>query len=176
VSQIIVKIAPLDPTFDRGAFRCGNDFIDRYVKKRCLGDHALHKLRAYVATQPDTPTVIGFYTLSLTSLKPGETSPAEAQEKFKSWAIPLVYLGQIGVQEEYQRKHGIGSALMTHAFEQTLRIADIAGTYGMMLDADNDEVAAFYEGWGFFRFGAGEEEQIKMICPLTKIREALEVA
>lgn len=126
-----------------------------------------------MAVRPDDHVVLGFYTLSLTSLKPGETSPAEAQEKFRTWAIPLVYLGQIGVQLEFQRKYGIGSAMMTHAFEQTLRIADIAGTYGMMLDADNDEVATFYEGWGFFRFDDTDKEQIKMICPLTKIRSAL---
>lgn len=177
MSNFTVNIKPLDPDVDRGAFRCGHPFIDKYVKNRCLGDHQLHKLRAYVATEPDSPIVVGFYTLSLTSLKPGEPSPADAQAKFKSWAIPLVYLGQIGVQEEYQRKCGIGSALMIHAFEQTLRIADIAGTFGLMLDADNDDVATFYEGWGFFRFAdQSENGQIKMICPLTKIRAALEAA
>jgi hypothetical protein len=128
VSYIPVNIEPLDRSHDRGDFCCGLHFIDRYVKKRCLEDHGLHKARAYVATEPDSAKVIGFYTLSLTALKPEDTSPEEAQEKFGTWAIPLVYLGQIGVHTPFQKGKGVGSAMMYHAFRQTLAIADIAGT------------------------------------------------
>jgi GNAT superfamily N-acetyltransferase len=133
----------------------------------------LHKARAYVATEPDSLKVVGFYTLSLTALKPDDTTPEEAQAKFGAWAIPLVYLGQIGVHEPLQRGGGIGSALMTHAFQQTLAIAEIAGTYGMMLDAADEERATWYERLDFFRFDTERDGRIKMICPLTKISQAL---
>lgn len=168
-----VEISPLGPEYDRGAFCCGLEFIDRYVKKRCITDHDLHKARGYVATKPGSNVVVGFYTLSLTSLNPNDTTPEEAEEKFGSWAIPLVYLGQIGVQQEFQKGGRIGSAMMLHAFEQTLKIAELAGTYGMMLDAANEEVASWYEDWDFFRFDTESDGRIKMICSLTKIRAAL---
>ena len=149
-------------------------FIDRYVTKgRCIDDHALHKARCYVASEVGSKEVLGFYTLSLTSLKPEDTSPEEATKKFGSWAIPLVYLGQIGVHQPYQRGYGIGSAMMLHAFEQCTKIADIAGTYGLMLDAANEDVAGWYEGLSFFRFDQESDGRIKMICPLGRIRSAL---
>lgn len=174
MSYITVNVEPLDPSHDRGAFDCGQNFIDRYIKKRCLVDHNLHKARVYVATEPDSTRVIGFYTLSLTALKPEDTSPEEAQAKFGTWAIPLVYLGQIGVDKEFQNGKGVGTAMMIHAFQKTIDIADIAGTYGMMLDAIDEERAQFYERLDFFRFDAEGDGRIKMICPLTKMRLALE--
>lgn len=135
------SIQPLDQNHDRGAFQCGIRFIDRFLEKKSLEAHALYKSRVYVAAEAETNKVLGFYTLSLTALKPSDTTPEEAEQKFGTWAIPLVYLGQIAVRTEYQKGKGIGSALMLHAFERTLEIANIAGTYGLMLDAVDEERA-----------------------------------
>ena len=126
-----------------------------------------------MATKPDSPVALGFYTLSLTALKPEETSPEEAQEKYGAWAIPLVYLGQIGVRQEFQRSHGIGSGLMLHAFERTLEIANIAGTYGLALDAVDENVAQWYEDLAFERYDTEANGRVKMICHLNTIKQAL---
>lgn len=83
-----------------------------------------------------------------------DTSPAEAEEKYGTWAFPLVYLAQIGVRNEVQRGQGVGSAMMLDAFERTLTIADLAGTFGLMLDAIDDDRALWYERLDFKRFDA----------------------
>lgn len=171
--DLIFNIEPLDQEHDRGVFHCGVDFIDTYLAKRCIKDHARHKSRVYVAAEQDTNRVLGFYTLSLMSLRPEDSTPEEAQRKYGSWAIPLVYLGQIGVHEEFQKGRGIGSALMLHAFERTAEIANLAGTYGLALDAIDEERASWYEKRSFERYGSEKDGRVKMACPLTIIQKVL---
>lgn len=173
MTYLPIEIAPLDLTHDREAFRCGLRFIDKYFEKRCLEDHHLHKVRVYVATEPDSVQALGFYTLSLTAIKADESSPEEAQAKFGTWAVPLVYLGQIGVRDTHQRGYGIGSSLMLHAFERTVEIANIAGTYGLALDAADEEVAAWYEDRSFQRYDVEPDGRVKMVCHLNTIKQAL---
>lgn len=174
--DLTIQIEPLDQSHDRGVFDCGVPFIDRYIAKRCLDDHELYKARVYIARPDDARAVIGFYTLSLTSIRPNEASTEEAEEKFGSWAIPLVYLGQIGVHGEYRGRKTIGPALMLHAFQQTLQIAELAGTFGLSLDAIDEKRAKWYEDIGFTRFDVETDGRIKMLCPLPTIRQALAAA
>lgn len=173
MSELAFNIEPLGHHHDRGVFSCGVKFIDHYLAKRCLRDHENHKSRVYVAAEPETHRVFGFYTLSLMSLRPEDATPDEAQAKFGSWAIPLVYLGQIGVHQDYQRGHGIGSTLMTHAFERTLEIANLAGTFGLALDAIDEDRAQWYERLSFDRYGVEPDGRVKMVCSLNIIKQAL---
>lgn len=172
MSEIEVLIEPLGPQHDRGAFQCGERFIDNFFKKKCLDAHERYKARAYVARQPSDQRALGFYTLSLTSLSPQGTTPEDAQQKFGGWAVPFVYLGQIGVSKDTQGMH-VGSALMLHAFERTLEIANIAGTFGLMLDAIDEERAKWYERLSFDRFDVEADGRIKMYCPIRTIAAAL---
>ena len=173
MTELVFNIEPLDPSHDRGVFDCGVKFINRYLANRCLEDHTLHKARVYVAAEQPTNKVLGFYTLSLMSLRPDDTSPEEAEKKFGTWAVPLVYLGQIGVRNEHQRSCGIGSALMYDAFRRTIAIAELAGTYGLALDAIDEDRAEWYERLSFERYGEEPDGRIKMACPLTVIKSAL---
>lgn len=174
--ELKIQIEPLDQTHDRGVFNCGVEFIDNYIAKRSLKDHERYKARVYIARPEDAAAVIGFYTLSLTSIRPNEASTEEAEAKFGKWAIPLVYLGQIGVHGDYRGQKTIGPALMLHAFERTLQIAEMAGTFGLSLDAIDEKRALWYESIGFKRFDEEADGRIKMLCPLTTIRQALGAA
>jgi hypothetical protein len=171
-TELNILIEPLGPHHDREAFSCGVKFIDTFLKRKCLDAHELFKVRAYTARRPDNVKVLGYYTLSLTALKPEDTGPDEAHEKFGAWAVPFVYLGLLGVTEEACGE-GIGSALMLDAFKRTLVIAQMAGTYGLMLDAINEEKAVWYADRGLIEFGRDDDGRVQMHVPLPTIREAL---
>ena len=142
------------------------------MKKKCLDAHQKYKVRAYVARQINSKRVLGYYTLSLTALKPQDTSPDEAQEKFGTWAIPFVYLGLLGVDSDISGQ-GVGSALLVDALKRTVVIAHSAGTYGLMLDAINDEKAKWYAGRDFIAFGNDDEGRVQMHVPLPTIKASL---
>lgn len=76
----------------------------------------------------------------------------------------------IGVHRDHD-KQGIGRLLMLDAFNRTLVIAENAGTYGLTLDAVDEDVAGYYEAkYDFERFADGG---LEMFLPLGTMREAL---
>ena len=165
-----VEIKPLDPTMDRAAFYCGNKRIDNFFRNNARDQHSINRVRVYVAAYKSQP--IGYYYLVAASNIP-ETVSAEAVKKFgRVNSTPCVYLGMIGVCEDYSGS-GVGKTLMIHAMKKTLEVADLVGLYALTLDAVDEHIAKRYERWGFKRFIAGE---LAMYIPITTIRKALEIS
>ena len=162
-----VVIGPLDPQTDRAAFCCGHKSIDNFCKINAKKQNASNRVRAYDAIYDGK--LIGYYYLVASAQLPEKIS-AEALEKFgRVKAAPCVYLGMIGVNQDCQGS-GVGKVLMLHAMRNTLRVADIIGLYALTLDADNKDVAARYQKWGFEFFVEGE---LAMYIPIGTIRDAI---
>jgi hypothetical protein len=49
----------------------------------------------------------------------------------------------------------------------------MAGTYGLMLDAIDDEKAAWYADRGLIEFGRSDDGRVQMYVPLDTMRQAL---
>lgn len=127
-------------------------------------------IRAFVAVEGDDKTVLGYYYLCLTSYALGEVDDQSDRKFSRVAAVPAVYLGMIGVHTEHE-KCGIGRLLMRDAFRRTLIIANNAGTYGLTLDAVDEDVAKYYEEkFDFQRFADGG---LEMFLALGTIESAL---
>lgn len=165
LSNVVIK--PLDPETDRAAFCCGHTKIDNFCKNNAKKQNASNRVRAYDACYEKE--LIGYYYLVASTHLPEEVSK-QANEKFgRVKSAPCVYLGMIGVKENYQGS-GVGRLLMLHAMRNTLRVADIIGLYALTLHADNKDVAERYKGWGFEYFDEGD---LAMYMPIGTIRDAL---
>ena len=127
-----------------------------------------------MACDGDCQDVIGYYYLNLTSYRIG-TIDDPADDKFERVkAIPAVYLGMIGVHSDCQRI-GIGKLLMRDAMFRTIQIAELAGTYGLTLDALDQTLADYYSQFGFqvFKDPNKEKDGIEMFLPLKTIQAAI---
>lgn len=168
-APIEITIEPLEKRHDRGAFLCASTpRIQNYCRNNALKDHNLYKVRVYVAIQPGSAAVIGYYSLVLTSLIPSDVSD-EANGKFaRVNAVPAIYLAMLGVCDS-SAGCKIGKKLTAHAIERALEISEIAGAYAIALDALDDQVAGMYAELGFEPFAEGER---KMFLPLSEARTA----
>jgi hypothetical protein len=161
------RIEPLGEHHLREAFSCHNEIIDGFFMQRALKDHNRYKVRVQVAVCGDDPTVVGFYSLALKTLGPQKTLFGIGN-KFGERQIPAVYLAMIATTAAVQKQR-VGTELMLHAFDTTLRIADLAGTACLTLDAVDDAKATWYESLSFQRL---EPESLSMYIPLGTVREA----
>ena len=114
--------------------------------------------------------VLGYYYLTATSVEHASVGPNIADRFHHLDKIPAVYLGMIGVHSAVARQ-GLGTELMVHAFRQVDAIAQMAGVWALILDAFDQQAAAYYERFDFLRFEPGS---LEMYLPTGTIRQALE--
>jgi ribosomal protein S18 acetylase RimI-like enzyme len=162
-----ITVQPLRTEHKRGAFLCRNPKIQNYCQVNARRDNDAYKVRVYVACDGDSPDVLGYYYLCLTSYKVGRLDD-RADEKFSRVdAVPAVYLGMIGVHGDLAGR-GIGKLLMRDAMLRVVRIADLAGTYALTLDALDEGLVAYYRQFGFESFKEGRALRCSSPCSRSK--------
>lgn len=172
-----VKIVPLEKKHERGAFSCSVQTIQNYFRNNVRKQHDAYQVRAYVACEAGSDVPIGFYYLCLSAYEADEVD-ATAEKKFqRAEAIPAVYLGMVAVDANVDAK-GLGKKLMGDAMRKTAKIADIAGTYALTLDALNQRLVGYYQDLGFELFQTAEEvtaesSEISMFITIRKIQVAI---
>jgi GNAT superfamily N-acetyltransferase len=115
------KIERLAANHDRSAFSCG---------ARQDSDRNLAAI--YVLT-PDSRTILGFYTLSASSILPTELPEALAN-KLPRFPLPATLLGRMGVNQSAQGQ-SIGKLLLMHALERALLGSKLVASWAVIVDA-----------------------------------------
>jgi len=90
--------------------------------------------------------IAGFVAMSSGQIQRGWLS--KSQQRNKPDPIPIVLLGQLAVDYEYQGL-GIGRALLHHAMDTALRIAAEIGCFGMLTHPLDDTIRGYYRIYGF---------------------------
>ena len=161
------KLAP--KRHDRKGFKCGVPALDNYLQKYAGQDLRRNMTQVYVLSN-DT-RIIGYYSISAHSVSsssiPSDLSPKSGYSEF-----PFLLLGRLAIDQNEQGK-GYGSALIYHAFETTVEAAQKIGLMGMVVEAKNEEVATYYEGFGFMR-SVGDKN--RLLLPLKTMISFLEKA
>ena len=78
----------------------------------------------------------------------------------------ILSLGRLAVDKNYQGQ-GYGDTLIFHAFKITLDAAEKVGILGMLVEAKDETVVAFYEGFGFKRLQGSRN---KLVLPLSVMK------
>lgn len=92
-----VVIEPLLPHHNRAAFCSGVDVLDRYLRQQANQDARRHVAATFVLVEGIGATVLGFYTLSATSVKLGDLPDATARRLPKYPLVPAILLGRLAV-------------------------------------------------------------------------------
>ena len=142
-----VRIQPLGTGHDRSAFSCGVPALDRYLREQA-GQDARRRVAAPFVATADGVKVLGFYTLSATSIELTEVPTALAKKLPRYPRLPATLLGRLATDLSV-RGVGLGRVLLVDAITRAVR-SEIA-SFALVIDAKDEGAASFYEQEGFIR-------------------------
>ena len=86
--------------------------------------------------------------------------------------VPVVLIGRFGVDRNFQGS-GIGTFMVRHAFEETLKTAQWIGVRAVMVDAKDQDAANFY---GRLGFTAAVNDPLRLFMMIKDIKRSLAAA
>lgn len=142
-----IRIEPLGANHDRSAFSCGAPELDRYLREQA-GQDARRRVAAPFIASTDGIRVLGFYTLSATSIQLIDV-PTELAKRLPRYPrLPATLLGRLATDLS-ARGVGLGRFLVVDAMVRAVR-NEIA-SFAMVVDAKDEAAARFYERESFIR-------------------------
>lgn len=152
-------IEPLRQDHDREAFACGVDSLDRYIKTQAGQDIRRGIARVFVATTVEQPvTILGYYTLSATSVAAVELPPAMAK-RLPRYPIPAALIGRLAIAQA-DAGRGLGRLVLADAIKRTIAAAETLAVAVIVVDPIDDRAAAFYAAFGFTELQAAPRRMV----------------
>lgn len=147
---VLRLISPDDPVDD---FDCGvhalNDFLARHALKNSIRADSPGKtwlLHRTDADPPEFPVVLGFVTLSMSSVESTQVAPLLG--RLPRYPAPVALLGRLAVDRRAQG-HMLGRVLLREAFAHVLVASEHLGCVGVVVHAKDEGALRFYERAGF---------------------------
>jgi GNAT superfamily N-acetyltransferase len=126
-------------------FDCGQEDLNRFLKRFALPNQAANAAQTYVTCRADR--VVGYYCLAVGSVEP-EQSPKRAVKGLARRPVPVMILARLAV-DRTQQGLGIGKALLKDALLRTAPAADIAGIRALVVHAKEEQARRRYEQFDF---------------------------
>lgn len=158
------KVEPLSKRHDRRSFDCGDESMNLFLQRFARQNAEKGLGRTFVAVKDNDPKIYGYYTLSSNSFG-FEIVP----EKLPRYPVPVVQLGRLAVDESAQGEH-LGQALLFHAFERSVDIAERLGIYAVEVYALNEKARLFYLGFGLTEL---KDDRLHLYITIKEIKKIL---
>lgn len=162
-------IEPLNASFDRSQFDCGDEVLNRFIRQFARQQQDKHLGQTRVIVAEGTTRIMGFYTLSAGSI--GFESLDEAmRRRLPKYPVPVARLGRQAVDKSVQGK-GLGQKLLAHAFFSVAEISDKIGIAALVVDAKHEKASAFYQKLGFL---VCQNAPLTLYLPTQTLRVAVD--
>ena len=126
-------------------FDCGKSVLNNWLKVRALSNHRNNFIAVMVIHE--NFKVRGFYGLAPTAIVP-TALPRNIRTGQPPDPIPCLLLGQMAVDISCKGS-GLGTGLLKHAMLRSLNAAKLVGGRALLVNAVDDEAAAFWLRRGF---------------------------
>jgi ribosomal protein S18 acetylase RimI-like enzyme len=169
VTEPPFSIVPLND-HDRSGFSCGVEPLNTYFQKQANQDMKRQVAACFVALEKATGLIAGYYTLSACHVYLDALDEDWRRKLPRYPTVPAVRLGRLAIDSRFQGQK-LGSALLANAVARTFR-SEIA-TNMMVVDAKNEDAAAFYQHHGF---RPDPKQPLCLYAPLARILVSLGLA
>ena len=136
---------PLNEAHDLSQFACGKASLDNWLRTRALSNQK--KGFTAVMVVHEAGRVVGYYGLAPTAVVPARL-PRSIRTGQSPDPLPCLLLGQLATDQEW-RGQGIGTGLLKHALQRCVQGASLIGGRALIVNAVDDEAAAFWLRRGF---------------------------
>lgn len=160
-------ISVLGKTHKRDSFTCGTEALDTYLQEHALQHMKKNISVTYALTECSGAEVLGYYSLSSTSIHLAELPPRFIKKLPKYPSLPGILLGRLAVHIELQGE-GLGAHLLIDALKQSLRVSQEIGAAAVIVDAKNQDAVNFYKKYDFI---ALDENPQKLFLPMDTVKK-----
>jgi predicted GNAT family N-acyltransferase len=160
-------VEPLDKhKHDRGAFACGHEALNHYLKQQATQDIKKHVAAVFVLT-PDGRNIAGYYTLSQYAVNTGDLPEQTLQELHlpRYPQLPATRIGRLARSLEF-RGQGIGELLLFDALNRSVRHSRSVASMAVVVDAKDEQASAFYKKFGFVEL---PDHEHRLFLPMLTI-------
>lgn len=158
-------ICPLEKAHDHKSFDCGNEDLNRYLREQARQDAEKRVAAPFVFTQPDSSTVLGFYTLSA-SIIPVDELPPDLMKRLPRYGqLPVTLLGRLAVGRSVGGQ-GVGEFLLVDALRRSLEAAQQIAAMAVIVDAKDERADSFYRHFDFQPF---QQTPLRLFLPMGQI-------
>ena len=160
-----IKIEPLAKKHDRAAFSCGYEELDRYIKERASQEARRQISAPFVLVESGDNRVIGYYSLSATSILLDDLPEKTGQKLPRYPDIPATLLGRLAVDERYMGR-GHGELLLMDALRRAFQATTDVASFAVVVDPKDKKSRSFYEHYEFI---ALPDQKLRMFLPMSTI-------
>ena len=164
-----ITVEPLGRQHDRTAFHCGAEELDRYLKQQARQDADKRVAAPFVAVRPPETVVLGYYTLSASVLTLTDLPDELARKLPRYPQLPVTLLGRLAV-DQATKGQGLGEHLLLDALHRSLTHADQIAAMAVVVDAKDENAAAFYQHYGFIPL---QNQPRRLFVPMRSIAQLL---
>lgn len=139
----------LDPErHDRTGFSCGVAELDDYLHRFASQHRKRGISTVFVLVDRAAPSaVLGYYTLSAAEVDTAELREQD-RKKLPRYPVPCFRMGRLACRAD-RRGEGLGKLLIACAVERCLQARQQVAAYALIVDAKDEQAAAFYCHYGF---------------------------
>lgn len=152
-------------------FDCGVPVLNDWLQKHAWPSHQGGGARVYVAVETTQDLIAAYFCLSAAQADHAVV-PLRISQGMGQSAIPVVLIGRFGVDRLFQGS-GLGTFMVRHAFEETLKTAQWIGVRALMIDAKDQDAANFYDRLGFT---ASVNDPLRLFIMIKDVKRSLAVA
>jgi predicted GNAT family N-acyltransferase len=142
------RVLALQKEHERQNFTCGSPALDRYLKNQARQDSDKRVAAVFALVQPPASQVLGYYTLSASTIHADEVPPEFARKLPRYPQLPVTLLGRLAVDQGL-RGQGMGQFLLMDALHRSLQAAAGIAAMAVVVDAKDASAADFYQHFGF---------------------------
>lgn len=151
----------------RTDFDCGNEMLNHYLKFQAGQDMKRKLAACFVFLDSHQQEMIGYYTLSNTSIPLDYFSENVRRKLPPSYSsIPTTLLGRLAVDKKYQGD-GQGEKILIHALKKCYETSLQIASFAVVVDPIDPNAERFYQKYDFIQL----PDSRKMFLPMKVIEK-----
>lgn len=162
------RIERIRKDHDRSDFDCGDPAMNAYLHRYGRQNDTKETSRTFVAIRDGELKVLGYYTLSASSIS-FQTLPPSARRGLARYPIPVAHLGRLAIDRSVQGQ-GLGSALLIDALRRIARVSADMAVFAVEVIALHENARDFYLKYGFEPL---DDDRLHLYLPIQTVHELL---